>query len=328
MTRPSERLSLIADIGGTNARFALCAPDAAARDEIVLACNDFAGPAEAASAYLDRTSPKGHPKVGAFAVASPVTGDTIDMTNHPWTFSVETVREQLGFETLQIINDFSAIALAIPHLGPNDRRPVGTGRAEPDTPVAVLGPGTGLGVSGLVPCGGDWHVLATEGGHVTMAPFTDRESAILTVLRQNGHVSAEHVISGPGLVNLYRAICVLEGRPPEPGITPETVTERGERSKRSGEFKVCREALDTFCAMLGTVAADLCLSLGARGGVYIAGGIVPKLGKTFTDSHFRTRFQTKGRFSDYLNAVPTFVITHPLPAFVGLAALLRKSSAL
>jgi glucokinase len=320
MARPTERPSLIADIGGTNARFALCAPDGTTRNEIVLACADYAGPAEAAEAYLGKAAPKTVPTAGAFAVASPVTGDAIDMTNHPWMFSVETVREQLGFKTLRIINDFSAIALAIPHLGSADLQAVGAGRAEPECPIAVLGPGTGLGVSGLVPCGTDWHVLATEGGHVTMAPFTDRESAILSVLRKNGHVSAEHVISGPGLVNLYRAICVLEGQPAKPGMTPETVTARAHESRH----RLCREALDTFCAMLGTVAADLCLSLGARGGVYIAGGIVPKLGRTFVDSHFRTRFQTKGRFSDYLRAVPTYVITHPLPAFVGLAALLRE----
>ncbi len=317
MTEKTTSQSLIADIGGTNARFALCQPDGSVHDEVRFKCKDFAGPAEAANAYLEQTRPTSPPQHGAFAVASPVLGDEINMTNHPWTFSIEAVRTSLKFETLQVINDFTAIALAVPRLIDQDLQKIGAGNAASGHPIVVLGPGTGLGVSGLIPKDDTWIPLATEGGHVTMAPFSDRESAILNVLRAEGHVSAEDVISGPGLINTYRALCELEGQTPDPEITPARLTEQAYHSPNS----VFGETLDTFCAFLGTIAANLCLSFGALGGVYIAGGIVPKLGQTFAESPFRTRFETKGRFSDYLRAVPTYVIQHPHPAFVGLSSL-------
>jgi len=310
---------LIADIGGTNARFALVGSDGAITEPRTLTCSEHSGPDAAAAAYLFQVKPDLAPDRGAFAVASPVGGDIIDMTNHPWTFSIDDVRMQLGLPALRVINDFQAVAMAVPHLSEDDVETIGGGAAEPDAPIAILGPGTGLGVSGLVPAGdGAWTPLATEGGHVTLAATTDREDAVVRILRQKfGHASAERALSGPGLVSLYEALCQLDAAEPL-NISPAEITERA----LDGTCLRSTEALDLFAAFLGTVASDLALSLGARGGVYIAGGIVPKLGNWFAASPFRARFEDKGRFSDYLADIPTRVITHPHPAFLGLAAIL------
>ena len=316
-----HRPGLIADIGGTNARFALSEADGSVRDAVVLACRDFPDLGAAAEAFLAGISPPAAPRRAAMAVASPVSGDRVDMTNHPWSFSIDDVRRRLGLDDLRVINDFTAIALAIPHLGDGDRLQVGGGEAAPGAPIAVLGPGTGLGVSALIPAGGGWVPLATEGGHVTMAPATGRESAVLAHLQRSGHVSAERVLSGAGLVNLYGAVRALDGATADRDVTPAGVTERA----LDGSCPVAAEAMDMFCAMLGTVASNLCLSLGARGGVYVAGGIVPRLGTAFAASGFRQRFEDKGRFSAHLAAVPTFVLTHKMPAFLGLSHLLQAA---
>ena len=186
-------------------------------------------------------------------------------------------------------------------------------------PLAVLGPGSGLGVSGLIPSpGGGWSPLAGEGGHVSLAPADDRESEVLARMRRRfGPVSAERALSGPGLVNLYHAVCELEGRDPAP-LPPAEVT----GAALAGSCPLCREALELFAAFLGAVAGDLALTLGARGGVYLAGGIAPRLGDFLEDSAFRRRFVEKGPQRGYLAPVPTFLITHPLPAFLGLGARL------
>ncbi|HJN24067.1 MAG TPA: glucokinase [Rhodospirillales bacterium] len=316
------RTALIADIGGTNVRFALSQAGGPARQVKVLSCENFPGPAAAARAYLEEIGKTGPaaPNHGAFAVASPITGDRVKVTNHPWSFSIAAMRRSLGLTNLQVINDFTAIALSVPRLTAADRLKVGGGEAAPDAPIAVLGPGTGLGVSGLLPTNTGWTPLETEGGHVTMAAANDREQAVLAILRQSfGHISAERVISGPGLCNLYVAICRLDGLDLAAEPIPDLVTERG----LDGSCPIAAEALAMFSAMLGTIAADLALSLGALGGVYVAGGIVPKLGEAFATSPFRRRFEDKGRFSGYLAAIPTFVITHELPAFIGLSEILE-----
>lgn len=323
MTSDPSLPGLIADIGGTNARFALSLPGQEAQSARVLACAAYRGPAEAAAAYLDQIHPAERPRRAAFAVASPITGDVVDMTNHPWTFSIAETRNSLGLDSLKVVNDFTAVALSIPRLGDADHVAVGGGKAVPGAPIAVIGPGTGLGVSALVPAGSQWTALATEGGHVTMAAFTEREADVLERLRRDfDHVSAERVISGPGLVNLYNALSQLSRRKPE-ALTPDIISERG----LSRSCPVCAEALDMFFAMLGTVSGNLALSLGARGGVYIAGGIIPRMIGAFTASAFRRRFEDKGRFNDYLGAIPVQVITHPYPAFLGLAGLVEETVA-
>lgn len=320
----SDTPGLIADIGGTNARFALAGPDREPRHPLVLPCAEFAGPDEAAAAYLRRVAPGCRPARAAFAVAGPVAGDTVAMTNHVWRFSIEAVRESLGLASLQVVNDFTAVALAVPLLRPEHRVAVGgEGAPMAGTPIGVIGPGTGLGVSALVPReGGGWTTLAAEGGHVTMAPVDEREDAVLSWLRGlYGHVSAERVVSGPGLVNLYSALCELEDVEPEP-LGPDQITHRGLK----GENPLCAEAVRLFFAMLGTVAGNLALTLGARQGVYIAGGIVPRFVEALKASRFRERFEAKGRFRGYLAPVPTHVVTHPYPAFLGLAGLVGRGA--
>jgi glucokinase len=260
------------------------------------------------------------PRQGAIAIASAITGDRVAMTNHPWSFSVQELKARFAFDRFEVINDFTALALALPRLAPEDRQPVGGGSAVAGTPLGVLGPGSGLGVSGLVPSGKGWIALTGEGGHVTMAPATDREGAVLDRMRQHfDHVSAERALSGPGLVNLYDTLAVIDGVPAK-GYTAAQITDLAIRA----EDPLCVETTTMFCAMLGTMAGDLALTLGARGGVYIGGGIVPKLGQTFLDSPFRERFEAKGRLRSYLEPIPTFLVTHPLPAFLGCAALLAQ----
>jgi len=312
---------MIADIGGTNIRLALVSEDGGIDNALALRCADFPTLAAACEAYLHTVAPGRHPARAALAVASPVSGDRIKMTNHVWSFSIEETRRHLGLETLDVINDFIAVALAIPHLGPGDVVRIGGGDTNPHAPIGVIGAGTGLGVAALVTTSGGGRIpLSSEGGHVTMPAFDEREASIIALLRSElGHVSAERVISGPGLINLYKAIALLRGNRPDPDITPAACTARAVAQA----CPICVEALDVFCRMLGTIASNLALTLNAGGGIYVGGGIVPQLGEAFVRSGFRSRFEDKGRFGPYLNTIPTWVISRPLPAFVGLAALVR-----
>ncbi len=321
MTADRETVWLVGDIGATNARFGLASPAGAVLHSSTFADADFATIGDAIRAYLAQVGSFPRPRIGCLAIAAPVSGDDIRMTNHPWSFSAAALRAQLSFERLEIINDFTAVALALPRLGPNDRMPVGGGVPIAGRPIAVLGPGSGLGASGLTPDGARWSPLTGEGGHVTMPAVTARENAVLDWMRRHfDHVSAERCLSGPGLVNLYNALAGLDGVPAAP-YTAAQITDPATATRDP----LCREATAMFCAMLGTVAGDLALTLGAKGGVYIAGGIVPRLGARFVESGFRTRFETKGRLSPYVAAIPTSVVTHPLPAFLGCAAVLADS---
>ncbi|HXO01287.1 MAG TPA: glucokinase [Stellaceae bacterium] len=311
---------LVGDIGGTNARFGLVSPDGTLLHSRVLADADYPEIAEAIEAYLADRGGLPRPRKGALAIASPVVGDEVRMTNHPWAFSISALRARLGFQRLEVINDFTAQALALPHLKDGDKTVIGGGHALAGFPIGVLGPGSGLGVSGLIPVGTRWIPLTGEGGHATMPPITDRESAVLGALRRHiDHVSAERVLSGPGLVNLYGALAEIDGVPAQQ-YTAAQITDPDVDSRDP----LCREATEMFCAMLGTVAGNLALTLGAKGGVYIGGGIVPRLGERFAHSQFRQRFEAKGRFRDYLAEIPTYVVTHKLPAFLGCAAVLME----
>jgi glucokinase len=311
---------LVGDIGATHARFGLVSPDGKVLRSRTVADMDYPTIEAALAAFLEERGALSMPRQGAIAIASPITGDQVAMTNHPWRFSIRELQEQFGFERLDVINDFTALALALPRLRPEDRLAVGGGGGVTGMPIGVLGPGSGLGVSGLMPSKSGWIPLTGEGGHATMAPAGDRESAVLDRMRRHfDHVSAERVLSGPGLVNLYDTLAELDSIPTR-GYTAPQITDLAARA----EDPLCVETLAIFCAMLGTMAGNLALTLGARGGVYIGGGIVPRLGQTFIDSPFRERFEAKGRFRSYLEAIPTFVVTHPLPAFLGCTALLAQ----
>lgn len=313
-------VSVIGDIGGTNARFALVEADGEIHDILPLVNRDYPTLVEACEAYLERVAPRTPPHHGALAVASPIFGDQVQLTNLHWAFSIEATRVRLGLAKLDIVNDFVAAALAVPTLKADDVLKIGGGEPTARAPIWTLGPGTGLGAAALAWGGHAWLPLSSEGGHMTIAAANDREAEILSMLRgMHSHVSAERVVSGPGLVNLYTAIATLSKRPIDPAIVPADITARGlERS-----CPLCIETLDVFASMLGTVASDLALVLNARGGLYIAGGIVPRLMPWFTTSGFRRRFEDKGRFSDYLATMPTYVITRSLPALVGLAQLVN-----
>jgi glucokinase len=311
---------LLGDIGATNARFAICDDNGRATRARILPVDNFPTLREAISSYL-ATEKIGQPlDAAALAVASPITGDAVTLTNHPWSFSISALQRDLRIGRLTVVNDFTAQALAVRHLSADERVAVGGGESVPDAPIGVIGPGTGLGVSGLVPARGEWVALSGEGGHATIAAVDDRESEVLSRLRRRfTHVSAERVLSGQGLVNLYQTLAEIDGVPAEP-YTPSQITDHdmGERDP------LCRAAVAMFCAMLGSVAGDLALTLGARGGIYIAGGIVPRLVSRFVESAFRERFESKGRFRSYLSAIPSYVMIAAVPAFLGLAELIRR----
>jgi len=310
--------SLVGDIGGSNARFAVArrGPQGVALDRVLsMRSEDHADLAAAVEHYLATTG-TALPASAAIAIAGPIVGDSARITNNPaWSFSVAALRGRLGLARLAVINDFTAVALSLPHLAPRELRQVGGGAPAADAPKAVIGPGTGLGVSAIVKANGRWIPVEGEGGHATFAPMSARESRIGDVLRARlGHVSCERVLSGPGLVNLYGAIAELEDRPAE-DLPPETVAERA----IAGTCPLCREALQVFCAALGTAAGNLALIFGARGGVYLAGGILPQLGEFFAGSDFRSRFESKGRLAPYLQPIPAYVVTAAHPGLVGAA---------
>lgn len=312
---------LLADIGGTNARFALETGPGRFEAIEVLSCQQHPTLGEAIRAYLALPQLAGLGagiRHAAIAIANPVTGDQVRMTNHHWAFSIEALRQECGFDTLMVVNDFSALARSLPHLG-GQKRQVGGGAPVPDAPLGLLGAGTGLGVSGLIPCGNSWTALRSEGGHVGFSPVNELEVAILQYAwREFEHVSSERLLSGAGVELIYRALSERAGRPGSLAA-PEI-----SRRALSGECALCDEVLEAFCGMLGTAAGNLAITLGAQGGVYIGGGIVPRLGERFDRSSFRRRFEQKGRFSDYLAQVPTYVITADYPAFLGVSAILSE----
>ncbi|MFC0250977.1 glucokinase [Massilia consociata] len=320
-----RELRLLADIGGTNARFALESGAGQFADIEVLACADYATLGEAMGAYLGRAAARGlaadSVRQAALAIANPVEEDRVSMTNHHWSFSIEALRRQQGLDTLLVVNDFAALAMALPHLPPEGRLRIGGGvelqDGRPARPIGLIGPGTGLGVSGVIPAGKRWIALASEGGHVSFAPANRDEVAILEALwSEYGHVSAERLLSGMGLELIYWA---LTGRRLDaPAITGAAI---------AGESDDCRRTVEIFCGILGSVAGNVALTLGATGGMYIGGGIVPRLGKLFTESSFRARFEDKGRLGPYLARIPTYLITEQYPALRGVSAMLPERTA-
>lgn len=310
------KTGLIADIGATNARFAIAAPTGVEQEKI-LKCDDYPTIVDAARTYLDGVNLDALPDKASFAIAGPITGDRFTMTNNLWSFSINDTREALGMKEFHLINDFEAIAMAIPHLKPEDMKQIGSGIVVPKKPIGVIGPGTGLGTGILVWDGMQYVPVRSEGGHQMMAARTQREFDIFGhILNRYTHVSAERVCSGKGLLNLYEAIREMDGRDDLPERTAEEIS----AAALDGSCEVCAEILDLMCGFLGRAAKNIALTLCAQGGIYIAGGIVNKLGAYFENSRFREEFESAGRFRDYLEKVPTFCVTHEFPAFVGLHA--------
>ncbi len=319
----SEKYGLIADIGATNARFAIADAEGI-HEAINLQCADHAGLAEAALHYLSLIAPsRNAPKAACIAIAGPVHGDYFEMTNHAWKFSIKETQQRLGLNHLEVMNDFKAIALAVPSMGQEFIEQVGGGAPKKHASIAVVGPGTGLGVAGLIWDGQRYIANAGEGGHVTMPARTLREYQIIDQLHYKyRHISAERVCSGKGLENLYNAIRSFDQLSIKdcPDLTPAEITEKA----LNKECKLCEEALDLMYGFLGTITGNLALTYGAEGGVYIAGGITAKLGDYIHNSRFRAEFKRKGRFENYLADIPTYLIKHDNIAFVGLQDQLLK----
>ncbi|MGZ3183289.1 MAG: glucokinase [Telluria sp.] len=310
---------LLADIGATHARLALQTAPGEFRHVQVLQCDDFSGIVPLLTTYLDaHRDLKVHH--AALALANPIHGDYVRMTNRAWEFSTDEARRTLGLHTLLIVNDFTALAQAIPALKPSDLMQVGGAPAQPNAVMGVLGPGTGLGVSGLIPTADGFVTLGSEGGHQNFGPADEREMSILQYAwTQWQHVSCERLISGPGMEIIHRALARRNGVDASNRPAPEIL-----RLGLAGTDALCAEVLECFCGMLGGVAANVAVTLGALGGIYIGGGIVPRMGEYFLRSQFRTRFEAKGRFSGYLAQIPTFVISTPNPAFHGVASILAE----
>jgi glucokinase len=323
----TDGYGLVADIGGTNARFALVGEDAALGLVTIWPTAKFATLAEGLQRFLaqealrlgvDRVALTG----AAICAAGPLAHGTIRMTNATWTVAADEVAAATGVARPIVVNDFTALAHAIPALKPGETHTIGAGAwAEPGQPIGVLGPGTGLGVSALIPDDdGDYVALSGEGGHADLPVTDDREYAVIRELRRNGgHVSAERALSGPGLEAVYAALATLAGKD-GPAPAADAIAAGAAR----GDDPLAVEAVRLFCGWLGTVAGDLALTLGARGGVYLAGGILPKWGALFDAALFRRRFEAKGRFDDYLRAIPTYLMVADEPAFRGLARLLAR----
>ena len=306
---------LLGDIGGTNARFAWQAARGATIEHVMtLACSDHQTLDAAIREYLHRSA-RPIPSFASIAIANPVLGDHVRMTNHSWSFSIAEMRRSFAFDDFVVLNDFKAIALSLPALGADDLRQVGGGAADPDGPRGVIGPGTGLGVAGLLSDGrGGWIAIDGEGGHATLAARTAREWAVVErIAARHGHASAERAISGQGLADVHRALRDIDGHPAIELAAAEITL-----AALEGSDARAREALSMFCAFLGTVAGNLALTLGASGGIYIGGGIVPRLGDFFDASPFRERFEAKGRFTAYAARIPTWVIVRETsPALLG-----------
>lgn len=310
---------MLADVCGTHARFGLERAPGNIDTIEVLRCTDYQTFAAAAEAYLEKANspPVRH---AAVAIATPVSGDHIKMTNHHWTFSCEATRRQLLLDTLVVVNDFTALSMSLPHLEPQHYQKIGTGKSRPNSVIGLVGAGTGLGVGGLIATEGRWIALGSEGGHTSFSPADDREMAILQYCwKKYEHLSAERLVSGQGIELIHEALAAIHGKAVEHPGTSEIMKRALERSD-----VLCMEAIECFCAMLGTIASNVAVTFGTLGGMYIGGTIVPRLGNYFEKSPFRARFEQKGRFTDYLAEVPTFVITAPYPAFVGIAAILSE----
>jgi glucokinase len=315
-----EGVALLADIGGTNARFALLQGGGiVARRAFGVA--EFATPEAAIADYLQDLGVA--PRQAAIAAAGPVAGGRAGLTNAPWELSVAGLRAACGFAQVLLVHDFAALAAGLPGLRDADLLDLGGGPGRAEAPTLVLGPGTGFGLACRLPDGpGPGGIVVGEGGHATLPAGDGREAALIALLRRRfGHVSIERVLSGSGLVALHAALAELDGEAVPPRDSPEAVT----AAALTEDCPVAGRTLEAFLGFLGGVAGDAALSFGARGGVFLAGGVLGALEGRIAASPCRARFEAKGRFRDYMAAIPLRLIRHPEPAFLGLARLLEEA---
>lgn len=315
---------LLADIGGTNVRFATLHADGRIDGFESWLTALYPNISEAVKAYAEATGARLPFEAAAICAAGPLTGDHIDLTNGGWKISVGEIAAATGAREPILVNDFAAVARALPALGAGDLVQIGGGVPLQGAPKVALGPGTGLGVaSAVADSGGGWIAMPGEGGHSDLAATNEREIAIVFhLIREHGHVSVERVLSGPGLETLYLAIASLDGLK----LNAKPIAHDIALAARAGRDAAAVEAVALFTGWLGSVAGNLALILGAQGGVYIAGGIVPQWGDLFDAKLFRRRFEAKGRMRGFLAPIPTYVVTAKDLAFRGLAEMIRKRS--
>ena len=304
---------LIADIGATTSRCAILQmPEGDISDPGIYRNDDFSGLTEILADFLATSDES--PKSCALAVAAPVLGDDVRMINRDWTFNSKTLGDRLGFAIVHILNDFHAIAFALPALDDACRVEIGQVAKHRSGNIAVLGPGSGLGMAAWIGNNENGIAMCGEGGHITVAGRNDDEIAIIKVFRERfGHCSAERILSGPGLIALHEIMHDISV------ATSEEISGNPQDAK-------CAATMQQFFSFLGSVAADLALITGAFGGVYIAGGIVPACIEQLIASDFRSRFEDKNRYREYMRSIPTYVITEPFPGLAGLSAYVAKET--
>ncbi|MYM32577.1 glucokinase [Duganella sacchari] len=316
---------ILADIGGSSASFGLETAPNQIEAIWLTECAAYPTLGAAMVAYLSQAETVAaggyQARFAGIAIANPIDGDWVTMTNHHWSFSIEAVCSQFSLKSLVVVNDFTALASALPYLAPEQKHQIGAGVARAGATIGLVGADAGLGVSGLVPAGDRWIAIDSEGGHATFAPMNEREIDILRYARRyHEHVSSERLVSGIGLSLVYRALCERARVEPQ-NLSTGDIMDRGLHRLDP----VCEETLLAFCEMLGTVAGNVALTLGAKGGIYIGGRIVLKMSDFFERSGFRARFEQKGRFSDYLAHIPTYVITEKNLVLSGMSAMLAAA---
>ncbi len=313
------RQGLVADVGGTNARLAIADGDGSLHHVEIYRCEDYSSFAELVRQYLERIDI--HPRLAAIAIAGPVVRQKSGLTNGPWGIDAGEMVHEFSLSQCLLVNDFTALAWSLIMLEGDELEPIGPKITGKSGVRAVLGPGTGLGVSSLVPVGNTMFAMAGEGGHVSFAPVDRLEAEILKILQlQFGRVSVERILCGAGLVNLHRALAEIEGRK-LPDVTPEQITDEGLGDADSDSART----LKVFAGVLGSFAGDLALTTGATAGVYVTGGVGVKIGSVLQSGGFRQRFEDKGRMSALVSGIPTYLVTAPTPALVGLAARLFRT---
>ncbi|MBU2886130.1 glucokinase [Gilvimarinus agarilyticus] len=313
---------LVADIGGTNGRFGLvnaCNHEKGylAERQISLPSGEYATLADMIRDYIKQAD-VAMPKFACLAIAGPIQDGHVKVTNLNWEFSISQLRDELNMQALDVINDYSALAYAAPHLQPEDIKTLYNTAANPYGPIGVMGPGTGFGAALLAPISSGWKIIATEGGHCSFAPTNATEISILQELRKEfEHVSIEHLLSGQGLVHIYRSLASIEGISAS-DLSPADISGQG----MSQTDPLCERALQIFCNVLGSVAGDKALSWGAMGGIYLGGGIVPKIADYLPHTDFIQRYHNKGVMRDYVESIPVHMVINDKAALIGSAAWL------
>ncbi|OUS27157.1 glucokinase [Thalassotalea sp. 42_200_T64] len=316
-----DAINIVADIGGTNLRIGVVA-DGSVNDIELFQCNEFESLKAVLEIYFSNNSLDSTRVNACLAIACPVDQDLINMTNLPWQFSQSALKADLNLNRLYLINDYTAIAWAVPKLSNQQKVKIGGGEAVPQKPIAICGPGTGLGVANVIWGNDQWLSIGGEGGHVDFAAVDNTEVEILRFLQQKySRVSYEQVLSGLGIEQIYQALCSIKG------IECQAYHAKDITAKAlDSSCDVCVETLNQFCKILGSFAGNLALTTLAAGGVYIAGGIVPRFIEFLKNSEFRARFVAKNRFAALNSTIPTYVITEAQPGLLGASAYLIQQN--